>query len=360
MMDTVPSATTPRIIFSAAEDSFHAAQQELRAAFGKDAQIERWGRDTGCFVAPGITIAQVAAACRQRPVIFIQHLMQATDALPTRDALSTMQPIADRALALVRTWGNATSFALHLWASDGAMPCQYRPDELRKWVATRLTEQGYTVTRGNQANILSICLTPHWVALGINRTADAITDWPGGRIGLAKGAGQISRAEFKLEELLQVCPLELPPNGLALDLGASPGGWTHILRQHGQAVWAVDPAQLDPRIVADRGVQHMQTTAGAFLAATTRRFDVVVNDMRMTPELSCQAMLHAAQRLKPGGLAIVTLKLFKHNALATVENAVAILKRAYAIVFVRQLFHNRHEVTVVARRQAHIAPRPLR
>jgi 23S rRNA (cytidine2498-2'-O)-methyltransferase len=333
------------VIFSTSEDYFQAATQELHAAFGKGARIERFGRDTGSFAAEGIAIAQVAAACRQQPLIFIQHLMRALDALPAHEVVASMQPIVEKALDLLRAHHTAAPIALQLWCSEGTAPLQYRPDELRKHIATHLTEQGYTLTRGNQAYILSICLTPQRFFFGINRTEDALTDWPGGRIGLAKGSGQISRAEFKLEELFKEFPLDLPSNGLALDLGASPGGWTHILRQRGLGVWAVDPA-----------VHHAQTTAGAFLAETRHTFDVVVNDMRMDPDLSCRLMLHAAQRLKPGGLAIITLKLFKHNPLATVQSALDILRQAYDIVFVRQLFHNRHEVTVVARRHQRAKP----
>ena len=73
--------------------------------------------------------------------------------------------------------------------------------------------------------------------------------------------------------------------------------------------------------------------------------------MRMTAALSCEVMLVAARRLKPGGLAIVTLKRSPHEPLTTVHASLAILRRAYDILHARQLFHNRNEVTVVARRR---------
>ncbi len=348
---TTPAPFVSPIIFSTSEDYFHAAQQELGEAFGSGSKFERLGRDTGRMVAAGIDIARVAAACRERPLVFIRHLMQEAISVPSGEVAETMEGIAARAGDLVRAQHGTAPIALQVWASEGTTRFRYRPDELRRVVAAALTEAGCTVTRGGQPHVLSICLTPQRVILGLNRTEDALTDWPGGRVGLAKGEEQISRAEFKLEELFQVFDVALPTTGVALDLGASPGGWTHLLRGRGLTVWAVDPANLDERLAYDAGVHHAQTTAATFLAETRERFDLVVNDMRMVPDLSCQMMVHAARRLKPGGLAIVTLKLFRHDALASVHRALAVLEQAYDIVHARQLSHNRHEVTVVARRQ---------
>ena len=150
-----------------------------------------------------------------------------------------------------------------------------------------------------------------------------------------------------------MCALDLPTHGNALDLGASPGGWTRLLRTRGLTVWAVDPAQLAPAVAADSGVRHIPPTTEAFLAQTRERFDLIVNDMRMDADRSCALMVQAARRLQPDGLVIVTLKLFPHQPQPreTVRRALDILMQAYDIVFARQLFHNRHEVTVVARRR---------
>ena len=75
--------------------------------------------------------------------------------------------------------------------------------------------------------------------------------------------------------------------------------------------------------------------------------------MRMTAALSCAVMLEAARRLKPGGLAIVTLKISPREPLKTVSMSLRTLERAYELLHARQLRHNRNEVTVVARRREH-------
>jgi 23S rRNA (cytidine2498-2'-O)-methyltransferase len=349
-MTTSPSAA-PRIIFSAAEDFMTAAREELAEAFGTGATFEQLGHDTGSIAARGQDIAQVAEACRRHPLVFIRHLMREVRRLPPMHGPDAPQVIAEAVLALAREHEAPTTFALHVWLSVGTPPPGFRPDELWRAIAETLTGAGYTVTRGNQDMIVSVCVTPAGVILGYNARADALADWPGGRVGLARSAAQISRAEFKLEELFTLYPLTLPSQGIVLDLGASPGGWARIMRTRGLAVWAVDPARLDPRLASDRGLHYAQMTAAAFLAQTRTYFDLILNDMRMDANLSCQQMIAAAPRLRPDGYAIITLKLPVQRPRAEVARAFGILERAYTVVFARQLFHNRHEVTVVVRHQ---------
>src|SRR5437868_5753906 len=62
-------------------------------------------------------------------------------------------------------------------------------------------------------------------------------------------------------------------------------------------------------------------------------------------------MLEAARRLKPGGLAIVTLKISPHEPLKTVSKSLRTLERAYEIFHARQLRHNRNETRAAASRR---------
>jgi 23S rRNA (cytidine2498-2'-O)-methyltransferase len=343
-----------RTIFSTSETYFSAAKRELLSAF-RDVNIEQLAPDTGCLEANSMDIAEVAEVCLARPIVFVQHLMRESARLRLSDGVDDLDRVAETALGILTTQRAAPELALQVWAAGGASSVTFRSDELRQRVADALSQDGFVVARANHEHILSICITPRGIVLGVNRRADALTDWPGGRVGLARDAGQISRAEFKLDELIQVFDVSLSAGGKALDLGASPGGWTRVLRRRGFTVWAIDPADLDPRVAADPGVHHVQTTAAPFLAETGELFDLVANDMRMVPALSCQLMREAVRRLKPHGLAIMTLKISPHNPLETVRASLRELGRSYEILFARQLFHNRNEVTIVARRK-HEAP----
>jgi 23S rRNA (cytidine2498-2'-O)-methyltransferase len=340
-----------RIVFSVAEDYFAAARAELLATF-PGAEIERLGPDAGSLAVEDLEIDDVADACLHRPIVFVRHLMHEAERIPADSGEATIERIRATAMATARESGVGPDLALQVWTS-GRPPITRRADEVWRLLAADLGAAGLTVARANRDQVLSVCLTPTAAVLGLNRRIAALVDWPGGRVKLAKDDSQVSRSEFKLEELLKVFDLRLPASA-ALDLGASPGGWTRVLRRHGLSVWAVDPADLDPRVAADPGVRHLRTTAGHFLRAADRRqvFDVLVNDMRMVADRSCGLMIEAAQRLKPGGLAVVTLKLTPRDALPTVARSLTTLARAYEILHARQLYHNRHEVTVVARRNA--------
>lgn len=336
------------MIFSVAAEYFPAAATELLRAI-PGARIERLGPDAGRIITPDGGSAEVAAICQQQPVVFVRHLMSEQQDFPLETSGHLVDLIVNEAVRQLEINDTGREISLQTWTS-GASSQGMRTDELWRSVAACLNNHGYGVARANRPWIASLLKTATRLHLGLNRQAEALADWPGGRVSLAKPPDQISRSEFKLEEIFKLFEMPLQPGGIALDFGASPGGWTRLLRRAGYMVWAVDPADLDSRLLSDPAVHHVRTTAGAFLRWQDRRYDLVVNDMRMEPARSCQLMLDAAQHLGNRGMAIVTLKLEQHDPLGQVEASLQTLARAYDIVFARQLFHNRHEVTVVARR----------
>ncbi len=337
-----------RLIFSAAEDYLEPASEELRERF-PDATFGEIGPDLGWIAADGLSISLLAQTCRETPTIFVRHLMREVGTIPANLANQIDEVVA----IAIGAWTQLPvkpDVSLQVWSS-GEIPVDYRTDELRHALADALAERNITVARSGRDQILGAIVTPEGIILGLNGLDSALSDWPGGRVRLAKPKGQVSRSEFKLEELFRVhTDLDLPDGGVAIDLGASPGGWARILRQRGFTVWAIDPGRLDPRIAADTGVLHVRTTAGPFLATTQVIADLIVNDMRMDPDLSTSVMLDAARCLKPAGMMIQTLKVTPHNTLRNVRRVLGTLQEAYEIVWAGQLHHNRNEVTVVARK----------
>lgn len=336
-----------RVHVSADESYLHAAAAELREAF-PDASVVPVGPDLAAIEADGLAIAAIAATCRERPVVFVRHLFREIGCIP-RAAATDLATVCTAAIDAWLPLPVAPAVALHVWAS-GQVVMPFRTDELWRALAGAVEEHGLRASRAGPDQILSACIVPDGILLGLNGVANALTDWPGGRVRLARPKGQISRSEFKLEELFRTTDLLIPATGVAIDLGAAPGGWTRILRQRGLTVWAVDPADLDPRLASDSGIHHIRSTAGPFLAVTDLEADLVVNDMRMDTELSVSVMRGAGRRLKPGGMMIQTLKIAPHGALPTVRRALSALSSDYDVLFARQLHHNRNEVTVVARR----------
>ncbi len=188
---------------------------------------------------------------------------------------------------------------------------------------------------------------PYIAFAGVSLASQNLSDWAGGMRRFRRDPDRISRSEFKLLEAFEVFDVDLPPRGVALDLGSSPGGWAHVLRQHEQYVTAVDPGELDSRVASDSGVRHKRMTAEKYLAREPDTFDIIVNDMRMDARDSARLMVDYAGQLYRHGLAIMTLKLPEHDRQAVIDKAFGILRRRYEIAGARQLFHNRSEITVL-------------
>lgn len=325
------------VVFSVSEEAFGLARRELTGAFpGID--VTQVGPDVGVAIGP--TVAEVAAHCQDDPLVFIRHL--------TVEVGRTQSETGQVALAAVREAGIGGDIAVQAWAS-GEPDLGFGAAQAAQDIVQALRDARYSPTRSGTVHTLSCCLVGDTAIIGLNRRDLSLSDWPGGRVRLGRSRDQISRAEFKLEELFDVFDIDLPHDGRALDLGAAPGGWTRILRTRGLTVWAVDPGDLDPRLLSDRSIYHARTTAGEFLRSNRVAFDVVVNDMRMEPLLSCRMMIDAAPHLAPGGLGVVTLKTGTRRVLETVRECLTSLSRSYDVVHARQLHHNRHEVTVVVR-----------
>jgi 23S rRNA (cytidine2498-2'-O)-methyltransferase len=223
----------------------------------------------------------------------------------------------------------------------------YKPFDINSAASDIIhTRIGAPLNVRQPVQILSIVIAAETAYLGLSLAAHNLSDWGGGIHRFAHERDQISRAEFKLLEALAAFQIDLPPRGIALDLGAAPGGWTRVLRQRKQYVTAVDPAQLHPSLQTDKNVRHKQMSAEAYLAEYPDQYDLIVNDMRLDARDSARLMASYAPYLYPHGLIIMTLKLPKENREAVIEHALTILRQAYQINNARQLFHNRSEITI--------------
>jgi 23S rRNA (cytidine2498-2'-O)-methyltransferase len=337
-----------RLYFSADEDYLSTAADELRPFF-PSAHMEPLGPDIALFEDEGVSIAVLAETIRKEHLAFTRHLMRGVGEVAHEDARD-LDELGEIALDLWDQMPFPDTVSLQVWQS-GEADLPYRNDQLWRRLAAALNDIDVEVVRGGASHILSACQTGHGIIFGSNGAGNALSDWPGGRVKLAKPKGQVSRAEFKLEELFRTGAVDLPEGGKAMDLGAAPGGWSRILLERGFEVWAVDPAELDRRLHGRAGLHHIRTTAGPFLAETEETFDLVVNDMRMEPGLSASIMNSAARHLAPGGLGIMSVKLQPEHPLPTLDGAMRVLRKAWTPVFVRQLHHNRNEITVVVRRE---------
>jgi 23S rRNA (cytidine2498-2'-O)-methyltransferase len=331
-----------RVLFSCAAESFAWAQQELAAAFGVRAKVVRLSSDLGAVA--GVALEELVDACQARRIFFIRHVTRELG--PPGAQPATLEALAGRVMESIAAEPVEGGVALQTWSSGG-VKLGFGPVEAYAALRDALQAAGHEVARGVRPHVVSCCLSGSSVFLGRNELARSLSDWPGGRVRLARHPEQISRSEFKLEELFKTLPV--PPGTRALDLGASPGGWTRVLRGFGFEVCAVDPAELHPSLADDPKVRHVRKTAAAYLEQAADELDLVTNDMRMDPLESCRIMLDVARLLRAGATMVLTLKLGSADPLPVIRDCLRLLGTVYDVRFARQLHHNRLELTVLAR-----------
>ncbi|MBN1246546.1 MAG: 50S rRNA methyltransferase [Anaerolineae bacterium] len=323
----------------------------LEAAPGS-ALLQWLSPDIG-WVALSVSWVALAGRLRETPPIFCRHICPVHATVPLTQTAADVDLLVETAagftddLAAEQPFSVQTRFLGEGWSVG--------PYDVNTPAAAALARGGAPLDVRNPVQVLSIVATPQMGYLGLSLAADNLSDWAGGARRFRQEKGQISRAEFKLLEALEVFDLDVAGARTALDLGAAPGGWTRVLRQRGVRVVAVDPAALDPRLEDDDGIRHVRQLAEDFLPSAEGIFDIIVNDIRMDARDSARLMGRAVEHLHPRGWGLITLKLPKRDFVSPLQTALEMLGRTYEIIGARQLFHNRSEVTVAVQRKESIA-----
>jgi 23S rRNA (cytidine2498-2'-O)-methyltransferase len=291
----------------------------------------------------------LAQRWQERPPIFIRHICPVYATVSLADAAGAVDAMVQAAGSEL---GELVEPSLPFSVQTRILAdSPLKPFDVNTAVSAAIQAQtGARLDPRRPQQILSIVVAGQRAYLGLSLAAHNLSDWAGGARRFAREEGQISRAEFKLLEALEYFKIELPPGGVALDLGAAPGGWTRVLRQREQFVTAVDPADLHPNLTRDGKVRHKRMTAEAYLASGPDPFDLIVNDMRQDARDSARLMVGYAPYLRPGmSGAIMTLKLPENGRENVIDHAFNILRNGYQLAGARHLFHNRSEITVYLR-----------
>jgi 23S rRNA (cytidine2498-2'-O)-methyltransferase len=223
----------------------------------------------------------------------------------------------------------------------------YTARDVEVAVGSALERGGTCIDLAAPEVVVHVVLADDVALIGIVRVRSSLRRWadPMRRASPTR----ICRAEHKLLQALETFGLRLRPGGRALDLGAAPGGWSHVLAAAGLSVDAVDPALLDERVASDPAVSHVRQRAETLdLAVGT--YDLVVNDMALDPDASAAVMVATACAAKPAAPGVLTVKLPTLNVGRWTTLATDALGDAWTIVDARHLAANRQEVTWLLRR----------
>jgi 23S rRNA (cytidine2498-2'-O)-methyltransferase len=369
---SISRSTDPALIVTAHQEFIDVAFEELKR-FDKNLLY-------GELLAPGILLCTLPRdtyphdltsltrqAVQQRP-IFARHLAPVQAVI---NLSNTENDIGELALAIANLptftlleRGQRFAVQTRLLQTDmeavraGSQRHAYSSGHVNQLLAEAIAEETGAVESIKKPQVVvSLLCTMEKAYPGISLANDNLSDWPGGSRHFAHLPEQISRSEFKLLEALEVFGVTLPAQGLALDLGAAPGGWTHMLLEAGMQVVAVDPAKLDARLSRQPHLEHYRGYAEDYLEEAIKRrrkFNVITNDMRMDAREAARLLVQASTCLLSDGFIISVLKLPHETSeidpLKNLSEAVRLLQRHFAIAQARQLFHNRQEVTVLTAR----------
>lgn len=238
---------------------------------------------------------------------------------------------------------------------DTAVLFTYSNQDLTKFLSEQLQKRGLIITPETADTAVSLTVYKDTAYLGISRLQHNVSDWTGGVLFYSKAEGVICRAEFKIEEAFKVFGIDVQEGMTALDLGAAPGGWTHFLSEKGIFVDAVDPANLADAVVKQKNVNHYKMLAQEFAEKyNEKRYDLIVNDMKMDTNESIDILCEMSKQLKPDGCCLITLKLPKSNIQKRINVAKQVLLRYFESVRIRQLYFNRSEVTAYVKNKKEI------
>jgi 23S rRNA (cytidine2498-2'-O)-methyltransferase len=311
-----------------------------------ESKLQKWlARGVGLASSP-LCFEDAALVIKERSPVFTRHIFPLEYQCPCNAWDKAIEGIAER-LSERRARQLGTTYSIQLRVLDPSL-YPFSKYDLTQWMSEDLQKRIFTPELDNPDMAISAVLSEYTLYIGMSDPSQNLSSWAGGMRRYARRPDQISRAEFKLLEALEVFDVDISslPFLRALDLGASPGGWTKILSDLGFSVTAVDPAHLSPALLSCPGVAHVPMTAQKYLRSYQDEFSLLANDMRMDAAESSKMANAFASRLAPGGALIMTLKLPMKKQKSVLDKSMAILRQCYAGLKAKQLFHNRSEATV--------------
>ena len=335
------------IIFTTNAENEEIALNEIKKLSPSAKLIKRFKKGI-CLVNIDESFTQFYDKLNGKNLIFIRHIFPVhsiTNHHNSTDVIENfvVNEFLDSEMSDVSDKSKSFSVQCRVFSDESDLT----PAKISKNISDLIISQGYTLNVSEPYQIISVLLDNSDFYIGYSLSKHNISDWNGGNIKFAKDENVISRAEFKLLEAIVSFDLKKYLKNTAVDLGASPGGFTKILCDYCDKVYAVDPAVLDERVLKNKKVIHKKMTSQQFFRENNEQFNCITNDMKMDMYDSIDIIIDSHEYLEKDGIIIMTLKLPKNNQMKKVNKGLEILNKKYTILYARQLFHNRSEITVV-------------
>ncbi len=267
-----------------------------------------------------------------------------------------------------QTWRLAADLKvdrLHVWQRERMRVADRDPDRPRNYLSLDSQQALLAAAPGGGAEQLSapteigqlaldcVVVEPGEWWIGYHRAYDAPSCWPGGVFPLEPPAGTVSRAYLKMEEALAWSGLPIAKGDVCAEIGSAPGGASQALLGHGLKVIGIDPAEMDPRVLAHPDFTHVRKRGADVRRREFRNVRWLTADVNVAPAYTLDTVeaivTHPMVRVR--GL-LLTLKLLDWSLAEQIPEYLARVRSwGYNHVAARQLSHNRQEICVAALRR---------
>jgi 23S rRNA (cytidine2498-2'-O)-methyltransferase len=204
------------------------------------------------------------------------------------------------------------------------------------------------------ARVLDVVVVePHEWWIGYHRVVTPPQRWPGGAIPVRTPEHAVSRAYTKLAEALAWSGLPIAEDDECVELGCAPGGASQALLDRGLYVTGIDPAEVDPILLAHPRFRQLRKRSKEVRRSEYLGVRWLAADMNLAPSYTLDAVeaivTHADVHIR--GM-ILTLKLADWSqADRLAEYAARVHGWGYRDVRMRQLASGGQEVCLVALRR---------
>jgi 23S rRNA (cytidine2498-2'-O)-methyltransferase len=254
---------------------------------------------------------------------------------------------------------------LHVWQRDRDRPGRrgYEPGITEEATALRnfllenrpgeLTElEAEPIASPGDCVLDCILIDEHQWWLGMHRARSLVSRYPGGFLAIEPPIPMVSRAYLKMEEALRWSELPIRAGDRCAEIGAAPGGSSQALLDRGLLVTGIDPAEMDPAILARPHFTHVRKRGHEVRRREFSKTRWLMADMNVAPRYTLDVVegivTHRGVNIR--GM-ILTLKLLQWRLAEEIPRYLERIRSwGYDEVRARQLQYNRQEICVAALR----------
>ncbi|HEV2972274.1 MAG TPA: SAM-dependent methyltransferase [Pirellulales bacterium] len=276
--------------------------------------------------------------------------------------------IEERAASVWQLAGQRPFRRLHVWRRDLVGPDHrgkiHEPFPSIADVEAAIRQAGLTgeasleafapgePTRPGDLVLDCVVVEPDEWWIGFHVARNVASCWQGGLFSAELPPDAVSRAWLKMEEALVWSGLPIAAGDLCAEIGSAPGGASQALLGHGAHVIGIDPADMDPRVLAHPAFAHWKMRGADVRRREFRKVRWLMADINVAPTFTLdtvEAIVTHADVDVQGML--LTLKLLDWSLAADIPAyRERIRSWGFGRVAARQLHHNRQEICVSAQK----------